>query len=136
MMKLMRLWIRLFLVCLAATSVPGCGKLPTGPSGELINTVFHVEGTVSSSKDGSAISGATVSLGIDTVSGLVQTKTVSVDAMGRYVLEHSFNLGKDTCPSLWLASSASGYASTTPRDSRYRVACGVPNQTINISLVP
>jgi hypothetical protein len=98
--------------------------------------VFHVEGTVASSIDGSAISGATVSLVIDTRDGLVPAKTVLTNAMGRYVVDHSFNLGKDVCPGLWMASAAAGHVATPPRDPRYPVTCGVPTQTINIALTP
>src|SRR5688572_32988995 len=101
-----------------------------------VQTVFHVEGTVASSIDGSAISGATVSLVIDTRDGLVPAKTVLTYAIGRYVVDHPFNLGKDVCPALWMTSAAAGYVATPPRDARYPVTCGVPTQTINIALMP
>jgi hypothetical protein len=98
--------------------------------------VFHVEGTVASSRDGSAISGATVSLVIDTRDGLVPAKTVLTNVTGHYVIDHPFNLGKDACPALWMTSAATGHVATPPRDPRYPVTCGVRTQTINIALTP
>jgi hypothetical protein len=126
--------VRRALLIAVATAVSGCAI--TGPSDELFRTPFHIEGTVASSIDGSAVSGATVSLVIGTIDGLVPATTVLTDAMGRYVVDHSFNLGKDVCPGLWMASTAAGHVATPPRDPRYPVMCGVATQTINIALTP
>jgi len=126
--------VRRTLLIAFATAVSACAI--TGPSGPLFATVFHVEGTVASSNDGSPISGATVTLVIDTTDGLVAAKTVLTNAAGRYVVDHSFNLGKDVCPGLWMASAAAGHVATPAKDPRYPVTCGVPTQTINIALTP
>jgi hypothetical protein len=126
--------MRRTLIVALATTLASCAI--NGPSGPLFETAFHVEGTVASSIDASAISGATVSLVIGTVDGLVPAKTVRTNAMGQYVIDHSFNLGKDVCPGLWMTSAAEGHVTTPSRDPRYTVTCGVSTQTINIVLTP
>jgi len=95
--------VRRTLLIVVAIAFAGCAI--TGPSDALFETAFHVEGTVASSIDGARISGATVSLVIATVDGLVPAKTVLTNAIGQYVLDHSFNLGKDVCPGLWMSSA-------------------------------
>jgi hypothetical protein len=131
---LRRLTVRRTLLIALGTAVAGCAI--TGPSGQLFETAFHIEGTVASSTDGSAISRATVSLVIGTEDGLVPAKTVLTNEMGHYLIDHSFNLGKDVCPGLWMTGAAAGYATTPSRNPRYAVTCGVLTQTINITLTP
>lgn len=81
-----------------------------------------------------------------TIDGLVPIKTVKTDATGRYVINHSFNMGRNSCPPVSVASSAPGYITTTPQDPRYRLICEAmtingrnqtsPSRTIHVVLVP
>lgn len=141
----MRNIIRLTALIGFAATVGAACTLPTMDD-ELFQTEFHFEGIVSSKRDNSPISGATVSLIIDTVDGLHTAQTARTDVNGRYTISHSFNMGRDRCPPLWIASSATGYVPTPPRDPRFRPVCEAmtmqgkkqiaPSQTINVTLDP